>query len=335
LEAVGVKKVSRLMPRSVLGRDGVLPSVRRLVSVISVVLVLITGTVVGTNLVTAGPAPEVSPVTVTFNYNGATGGTSVTSATVTPGDSADTVLPLPTKSGLEFSGWFNTQSLVNGQRITTIGEGDTGELLAGYVPSELAQNLNLVLPPPPPPPTCANGLATCVLGNIGPGGGVVFLISGGKTYEMAPKTWSGAGDPDAVQAWCDVTSLLAGTFGTAIGTGAQNTVLMDAACTTGAGQSAADYVGGGKSDWFLPSKDELNAMCTYSRTWTGTPSTAQCTGTQNVEFRDGPYGFTTINDFFWSSSQIASNGVWFQRFVNGARTTEKEPAKRVRPIRSF
>ena len=31
------------------------------------------------------------------------------------------------------------------------------------------------------------------VGETGPGGGLVFLISGGKTYEMAPKTWSGGG----------------------------------------------------------------------------------------------------------------------------------------------
>ncbi|MEI7453648.1 MAG: hypothetical protein WCK04_05420, partial [Actinomycetes bacterium] len=35
--------------------------------------------------------------------------------------------------------------------------------------------------------SCATG-GPCVLGDIGPGGGLVFLISGGLTYEMAPKT---------------------------------------------------------------------------------------------------------------------------------------------------
>ena len=56
------------------GRVGAMGPVRWLVSALSVVLVLITATFVGTNLVTADPVPGASPITVTFNYNGATGG---------------------------------------------------------------------------------------------------------------------------------------------------------------------------------------------------------------------------------------------------------------------
>jgi hypothetical protein len=89
--------------------------------------------------------------TVSFNYNGATGGTSVTSATVPVGSQADADFPLPTKSGEVFTGWFNTQSLLFGQRITTIDDSVTGELVAGFIPPELAQALNLTLPPPPSP----------------------------------------------------------------------------------------------------------------------------------------------------------------------------------------
>jgi len=285
---------------------------------ISVVLVLTTATFVGTNLVTADPAPGASPITVTFNYNGATGGNTLVSETVTPGVSADSVLPFPTKSGLDFSGWFNTQSLLNGQRITTIGEGDAGELLAGFVPPELAQTLNL---DPPPPPTCANGLAVCALGDIGPGGGLVFLISGGKTYEMAPKTWSG-GSQDPSPTWCSNTSsTLAGTFGTAIGTGAQNTVLMDAGCTSGAGQLAADYAGGGLTDWFLPSKDELNAMYLY---------TGSITDTAKYGFDRGQY---------WSSSQRGDIYAWSQFFPVGSQyeysNKEWYFGMFARPVRSF
>ncbi len=38
---------------------------------------------------------------------------------------------------------------------------------------------------------------TYAVGDTGPGGGLVFLISGGKTYEMAPKNWD---DPNSVSA---------------------------------------------------------------------------------------------------------------------------------------
>jgi hypothetical protein len=323
---VGVKKVPRLNPRSVRTRVGAIAPVRWLVSTLSVVLVLITATFVGTNLITAIP-PGASPITVTFNYNGATGGNTLASATVTPGASADSVLPFPTKSGLDFSGWFNPQSLLNGQRITTIGEADAGELLAGFVPPELAQTLNL---DPPPPPTCANGLAVCALGDTGPGGGLVFYDAGsvrpwGQYLEMAPKTWSGAGTPDAKQKWCSTTAELEGTFGTLIGTGSANTDLMlsgtPAACTSGAAVIARAYAGGGLTDWFLPSRDELNAMCNYSRTWTGTPSNLS------------DYGFAS--DTYWSSSQ---NGVLarYQSLGDGLRGSGgKNNLVSVRPIRAF
>ena len=160
---------------------------------------------------------------------------------------------------------------------------------------------------------------TYAVGDTGPGGGLVFLISGGLTYEMAKKTWSG-GIEDPSAAWCDDDStILAGTFGTAIGTGAQNTVDMDAGCTSGAGQEAADHVAGGFTDWFLPSRDELNAMTTYSLVG---------------GFNTATYGFAS--DGYWSSSQGTADLAWAQYGVNGSQFGgDKSDALRVRPVRAF
>lgn len=136
----------------------------------------------------------------------------------------------------------------------------------------------------------------CIHGaDCGAGGGLVFLISGGKTHEMAPKNWDEPTNVSAVDptsAWCSITSsLLSGTFGTVVGTGQANTALMVAAgaCTSGAANSATApvYSGGGYNDWFLPSKDELNAMYTYSKV---------------VGFNAVTYGF--VSDYWWSSSQF-------------------------------
>ena len=120
------------------------------------------------------------------------------------------------------------------------------------------------------------------VGETGPGGGLVFLISGGKTYEMAPNNW---GSAEAGAQWCDVASNVTGAVGTAIGTGSANTTAMDAACSSGAGQLASDYAVDGLTDWFLPSQEELRAMYSYS-----IPA-AQA----------ARYGFA--GGYYWSSSQ--------------------------------
>jgi len=172
--------------------------------------------------------------------------------------------------------------------------------------------------------TCSNarvrspGGGACVVGDIGPGGGLVFLISGGLTYEMAPKTWSG-GSQDPLVVWCnDVSNTLSGTFGTAIGTGAQNTALMDAGCTSGAGQEAADYAAGVYSDWFLPSQDELNAMYGYKNSIVDTAT----------------YGFAS--NYYWSSSQKSESRAWYQYLFNGDQANAgKGSTLLVRPVRAF
>ena len=300
--------------------------VKAVVAPLSAVLLLVAGVLVGTNFVTAAPVS----VTVSFEYNGATGGNTATSATVDSGALANTVLPHPTKPGVAFSGWFNTQSLLNGQRITTVESSDAGELIAGYVPSELAQNLDLDLPPPPP--TCAQG-GTCVLGDIGPGGGLVFLINlalpvGNRYFEMAPKNWNDPTNSSAVDpalAWCNPSTFpIAGATGTAIGTGEANTMAMVGVCSSGAGISAAAYTVGVFDDWFLPSKAELNAIYLYQPSIpTGLVAT---------------YGLAS--DFFWSSSQSDVNfGVYdafYQYLLNGNQTSgDKDQTFRVRPVRTF
>lgn len=159
------------------------------------------------------------------------------------------------------------------------------------------------------------------LGDVGPGGGLVFLISGGLTYEMAPKTWSGgASDPNI--AWCDdTTTSITGTAGTAIGTGSANTTDMLAACTSGAAVSARAYTGGGQTDWFLPSKDELNAMYNYQGSIVDTAT----------------YGFESA--YYWTSSQFTgapANNAWAQNLGDGDSTTAgKGFAGDVRPVRAF
>ena len=160
------------------------------------------------------------------------------------------------------------------------------------------------------------------VGDIGPGGGLVFLISGGLTYEMAPKTW-GANETTGIQ-WCsDQTNSV--TTGTAVGDGSANTTAMltsaspFVACTSSASNAARAYPGGGFTDWFLPSQDELNEMWLYS---------------QVVGFNTATYGFAS--DYYWSSSQFVANFAWVQGLDDGSQIGgNKRLPLRVRPVRAF
>ncbi len=156
------------------------------------------------------------------------------------------------------------------------------------------------------------------LGDIGPGGGLVFLISGGLTYEMAPKTWSG-GASDPTMAWCNVTSTdITGAAGTLIGAGSANTTDMLAACTSGAAVSARAYAGGGQSDWFLPSKDLLTAMYDYKGSIVDTAT----------------YGFS--NSEYWTSTEDGTFWAWTHQFSLGTRLgLLKSRTYSVRPVRAF
>jgi len=186
--------------------------------------------------------------------------------------------------------------------------------------------------------SCATG-GPCVLGDIGPGGGLVFLISGGLRYEMAPKTW-GVNETTGI-AWCsNASSDITGANGLAVGNGSANTTAMQpTACTSGAAVSARAYRGGGFSDWFLPSQGELNAMCNYSRNPTApaAPSVNCFPMTQDGTFAGSAYGFASAN--YWSSSQFAlppTTSAWPQHFFDGDQSTfSKGTALRVRPVRAF
>ena len=190
--------------------------------------------------------------------------------------------------------------------------------------------------------SCATG-GPCALGDIGPGGGLVFLISGGLRYEMAPKTWD-AIDSTGID-WCsEPRSNITGALGTVVGTGSANTnAVQSPACTSGAGVSASAYRGGGLTDWFLPSKDELNAMCNYSHNPTAPAApSVSCSGgsgsTQDGTFAGGAYGFAYY--YYWSSSQRGVGGqaeeAWRQDMSTGRQnSTTKHDSYLARPIRAF
>lgn len=120
----------------------------------------------------------------------------------------------------------------------------------------------------------------------------------------------------------------AATTGESIGSGATATaaLLGDKACAVqatlvGAVQLADSYRGGGLDDWFIPSKDELVALCHFGN-------------------RNGVGGFNA-NGWYVSSSIVSSDWTgWRVGFDNCGTDTQRAESKyaayySVRPIRAF
>ena len=156
-----------------------------------------------------------------------------------------------------------------------------------------------------------------MIGDVGPGRGLVFYVadslnSWGRYLEVAPNTWQG-GTEDPTMAWCNVINTLIPTKPD-IGTGASNTAAMISQCSSGAAVSAYAYKGGGKSDWFLPSKEELNQMYLFS-------------------YKTKKGGFAA---YYWSSSADGASYVFEQNLTNGdLLLAVKSRILYVRPIRAF
>jgi hypothetical protein len=204
--------------------------------------------------------------------------------------------------------------------------------------------------------TCATGGA-CAIGDTGPGGGIVFYVSATnftstgsdcvatcKYLEAAPSGWgngitvqtgetAGTSTVDPQLEWCSDTSTLRNaTTKTAIGDGRLNTTnpnIGAGACATGAVYHADFYTGGAKTDWHLPSKDELNELCKYARTQTTGDTAVICANTGTIRS-----GFSTGG--YWSSSEGDANRAWRQVFdLGGQFNGSKNDAYAVRPVRAF
>jgi hypothetical protein len=143
-----------------------------------------------------------------------------------------------------------------------------------------------------------------------------------RYLEAAPNTWSG-GSSDPTRSWAtninsNQSTAVTGADGTAIGTGYQNSLDIQAQNGNVAGTSAAvearAYRGPNNlSDWFLPSKDEL-AQLYLLRTTVGV-------------FEANVY---------WSSSEGGADSAWYQNFGDGIQTnTYKYYTAYVRPVRAF
>ncbi len=117
----------------------------------------------------------------------------------------------------------------------------------------------------PLPPPCSKG-GVCRVGDIGAGGGVVFYVPEsprwwGRYLEAAPYRWNNNWSDSVLNSGCFGLSI-PGARNVDIGYGKTNTAEIVSSCPEVkiAARVADDLVINGKSDWFLPSRDELNAL---------------------------------------------------------------------------
>jgi hypothetical protein len=158
---------------------------------------------------------------------------------------------------------------------------------------------------------------TYKVGAMGPGDGVIFFVDTKNQFPSFDYLEAAPDDLAATSTWCSNTSHeiagLPDPVAYQVGRGLINSSKIFAACTSGAANAAHAYSKNGKSDWFLPSRDELMMM--YS----------------NI------YNFHTfVNADYWSSSQDTGTRAITVHFGNGDwYSLSKSLPGRVRPIRAF
>ena len=167
------------------------------------------------------------------------------------------------------------------------------------------------------------------VGDFYQGGVVFYIFQSGDAGYIAGETHgliAAVADQSSGIRWSNGISFTTGATGTAIGTGSANTTAIISAQgateTSYAAGLARAYTGGGYTDWFLPSKDELNKMYLNR-------ATINTTAASNS-------GSDFVSDYYWSSTESYINKARVKYFSNGNwLESEKGYARYVRAVRAF
>ena len=131
-------------------------------------------------------------------------------------------------------------------------------------------------------------------------GGILayFLAPGDPGYDanVAHGLIAAPSDQGTSVEWGCYGTVIAGADGTALGTGNQNTLDIIAGCATAgiAARLCGDFIWFGYSDWYLPSREELNKL--YLN-------------------KGAIGGFASV--LYWSSTELAINTAFSVNFLNG------------------
>jgi hypothetical protein len=163
------------------------------------------------------------------------------------------------------------------------------------------------------------------IGSFYAGGVVFYLDPADNTHGLVVATE----DQSSGINWSNgLAAVITNATGTAIGTGASNTTqiisVQGAPESSYAAGLARAYRGGEYTDWFLPSKDELNELYI------------------NKDVLNSVTGFTKMDKIYhWSSSEINRSVAWKQYVENGNQYDGSNSFKNVvndngvRAVRAF
>jgi hypothetical protein len=180
--------------------------------------------------------------------------------------------------------------------------------------------------------------------SIGSEGGLNCKYLEAAPADLKNRVDYGSGLDEGEFEWCNIFTLFSplGAKAIGIGTGMANTSTVVNECarrwrrrrdSSSAIHAAANYVNNGKTDWHLPSKDELNELFKYASTAPSGDGRLHRLRTSDGLPRLRP-SFSA--DAYWSSSEASATNAWIQRFTTGIQANySKTDTHRVRPVRAF